>query len=76
MTEDQFRKRSFRAFQEILYKNDRIPEPISCILLAVDFDNLTMHLEILPNDHFEEKAFWVACDWCHIPPKGLKIVKS
>lgn len=78
MTKDTFISRYFKSCMEIHYKTDRMPEPVSMMLLAIDFENQVMKLCPIDIELYEEKEIWVSIDYCEFPPKfrGLNLVKD
>jgi hypothetical protein len=73
MTEETFLKRSYKPFQamDYIYRG----RTISCMVLAVDFDERLLKLQSFPINGVEETEFWARCEHCELPLRGMKIVK-
>lgn len=67
-------KISFRAYMEIEYIEKRLDSRVSCMLLAVDFDNKTVHLSPLDKEIYEDRTFWTAIRNIELPRRKLKIL--
>ncbi len=77
MTEDQFKKRSFKSNMLYDYVEKRTGIRRTCLLLAVDFDKEVLCLWPIPGDKWEynDKAeFWVSYELCELPLPKLKAV--
>lgn len=68
MTREEFTKRSFKAYMEVMYCHPR-QEPISCMLLAVDFDRDTCFVQPLDMDKYEPDEYWVSREYVQFPSK-------
>lgn len=75
MTEDRFRKLSFKKAMVLTYQTERMKEPIECILLTVDFDNETVRLVPLDSDMYEENEFWTTINYIELPKRKMKVIK-
>lgn len=79
MTEEQFRKRSFRYNMEYDFVDKRNGGTrISCLLVAVNFDKECLCLWPLPENEYvygdDEREFWVNYELCELPLPKLKVV--
>lgn len=79
MTEEQFRKRSFRFNMPYDYVDKRTGVRINCLLVAVNFDKEVLCLWPIPaNTHIyrdSEEEFWVNYELCELPLPELKLAK-
>lgn len=77
MTKDEFVKKRFQHSEEIIYNR---PESrlyktiiISCMLVAIDFEQDLLKLIPFPSEKYEEDPFWVRIEYCEKAPRKLKI---
>ena len=73
MTEQDFRKRKWGAYQVVEYHNPRQPNidgglgvEVPCMVAKLDFDECLLKLQPFPNDLYEIKDFWARCENVHI----------
>lgn len=74
MTDEEFRKRSFKHSMPYDIVNKRTGERVECLITAVDFDNGTIRMWPIP---FEEGSYdtvevWVSYEYCFPPLNKLK----
>lgn len=76
MTREEMTKRSWKGYMVILYQEKRMPEPIECLLLEIDFEAEIMTLCPI-DEHYQNKDFPANIKYCSVPEKvtELKIVK-
>jgi hypothetical protein len=79
MTEQEFKKRSFRHSQPLDYINPRTKDRIECLLMAVNFDGGTFQLWPIPfaeHDDYEwsKKEIWVSYEYVFPPKVKLKAI--
>lgn len=76
MDRDEFVKRSWKAYQTVLYQDDRMELPVECLLAEVDFDGELMTLQPL-HEFFEQTDFIANIKYCSVPRRKtkMKIVK-
>jgi hypothetical protein len=77
MTEEQFRKRSFKHSMLYDYVEKRTGVRRECLLVAVDFDKEVICLWPIPNEGYEinNTEFWVTYELCELPLNKLKAVQ-
>jgi len=82
MTEKEFVKKRFRAFEVMEFANDRMKNidggngvVAECMLLAVDFDLRMFKLVPFENVGYEEKEFWVHCQFVNRPRPKPKLAQ-
>lgn len=83
MTEEEFVKKKFSAYQEINFEGRRVTNIdggigaiIPCMVLAVDFDERLLKIIPYPDGDYEAKeGFWVRCEHIEIPKPRLKVTK-
>lgn len=69
MTEDQFHKTNFKSYKAIDYTISRLNhgiKKISCMLLAVDFENRLLKLVPFDADEYRNEEFWAHADHCEV----------
>jgi hypothetical protein len=76
MTRDKMVKLKWTAYREIFYYDRVLQATISCMLVAVDFDNETMTLRPFPDDIYEPENFSANIRDCELPKyQKLKVTK-
>lgn len=79
MTEDQFRKRSFRFNMPYDYVDSRNGLRVNCLLVAVNFDKEVLCLWPIPENenqvYDDDRIFWCNYTLCELPLPALKIAK-
>jgi hypothetical protein len=78
MTEEEFKRRSFKHSQPLDYVNPRTNDRLECLLTAVNFDHGTFCLWVIPFDnetaYCEGYDFWVSYE--HVFPPKHKLKKA
>jgi len=76
MTREEMVKRSWKPYMEILYQEDRMREPVVCLLVGIDFDGEIMDLQPL-DDKYRHEDFKANLKYCSVPKKvtEFKVVK-
>ena len=78
MTEQEFKKRSFRHSQEYDYVNPRTKARMSAMITAINFDEGTIRLWIIPYETesviIKEQEIWVSYEYCFPPLNKLKAI--
>ena len=78
MTREEFMKKRWKPFEEIIYTNKRTGSTVSCMLLAVDFECEIMKLEPFETMGFtysRTNEFWSPIEFLKRPSPKLKINK-
>lgn len=77
MEREELTKRSWKGYMTIIYQEDRMENPIECLLVGIDFDGETMTLCPM-EDKYENTDFIANLKFCSIPKKftELKVVKN
>ncbi len=77
MTKEEFSKKRFIGFEEIIYTS---PENhlmnrfiVSCMLIGIDFEQDLLKLIPFKNEDYEEEPFWVRIEYCEKAPRKLKV---
>lgn len=76
MTEQEFKKRTFRHSQPYDIVNKRTGKRIECLITAVDFDNGTLRMWPIPFDeeNYDYKETWVSYEYCFPPLQKRKAI--
>ena len=76
MTKEEFGKKRFQSFEEIIYTSPESPLmnsfTVSCMLVGIDFEQDLLKLIPFPNEKYEEDPFWVRIEYCEKAPRKLK----
>ena len=76
MTKEEFAKKRFIGFEEIIYTSPENPHmrrfTVSCMLVGIDFEQELLRLMPFPNEKYEEDPFWVRIEYCEKAPRRLK----
>lgn len=76
MTKERFSLLRFRSHMEVDYVHKKlINGRLSCMLLAIDFDNDTVKLKPFLSEEYEDNEFWCSIDYFDLPKKKMKVVK-
>jgi hypothetical protein len=82
MTEEEFFKRSYRAFMPIDYHNPRMKNVdggegviIPCLLIEVNFDNHQFKLQVIGSFNHEQTDFYCSIKNCEFLARKLKVSK-
>jgi len=79
MTEERFRKLSFRWNMELEYREQRKDTDylIPCLLISVDFDQGILKVWVIPTDiHEGNEPQFVHYDHVDLPTKKLKVIHA
>lgn len=76
MTDQEFKKRSFRHSQPYDIINKRTGKRIECLITAVDFDNGTLRMSPIEFDkvNYDYNDVWVSYEYCFPPVNKLKAI--
>lgn len=78
MTEQEFKKRSFKHSQPYDYVNPRTNVRYEGMITAVNFDEGTLRLWIIPFETediiIKEQEMWVSYEYCFPPTAKLKAI--
>lgn len=78
MTDQEFKKRSFRHSQPYDYINPRTKERIEGLITAVNFDEGTIRIWVIPFETddviIKEQEIWVSYEYCFPPLNKLKAI--
>ncbi len=69
---DQFLRYSYRPFEVVEYKTNRMEDPMTCLILAVNFDNHMFHLDNINGLYHD---FWAHCSHVNKPKPKKKVKK-
>lgn len=74
MTEEEFKRRSFKHSMPYDIVNKRTGERTECLITAVDFDNGTIRMWPIPKDEtmYVYNEVWVSYEFCYPPLNKLK----
>jgi hypothetical protein len=76
MTVEDFSNRKWRHSESIDYKPPSLEGVvISCMLLAIDFEECLFKLTPFDTEMYEEQSFWCRVENCERSPHKLKIKK-
>lgn len=78
MTDEEFKRRKFGHSQPYDYINPRTKERVVGLITAVNFDEGTIRLWIIPyeteNTIIEEQYLWISYEYCFPPLNKLKAI--
>ena len=78
MTKQEFGKKRFISFEEIIYTSPENPLmkrfTVSCMLVGIDFEQDLLKLIPFPSEKYEEDSFWVRIEYCEKALKKLKVL--
>jgi hypothetical protein len=72
MDRDEMIKRSWKAYEEIEYKQARMNRSMLCLLVSVDFDDECLTLQPLLGEEYTNKDFVADIKFCSIPRKKMQ----
>lgn len=72
MTREEFVKIKFKGYMEIIYVHPRTKEEIPCVMIAVNFDNEVISLQIMPGHRYQEDEFDTYIGNVKLPYKKIK----
>lgn len=74
MEREDFVKKRFKAYQLIEFQHAHMPDPVECMLVAVNFDTEILTLRPFPDSNpFEQDEFPVHISQCKIAGHKLKV---
>lgn len=76
MDREELVRRSWKAYQTVLYQHDRMELPIECLVAEIDFDNESMTLQPM-HEFYEQEDFTANIKYCSVPRRKtkMKVVK-
>lgn len=75
MKQSDFAKRKWGHSEEIIYNHKSLDISVSCMLLAVDFEEGLFKLTPFDIENYEKTPFWCRFENCERPFPRLKVKK-
>ena len=72
MEREEMIKRSWKAYEEILYKQARMNRAMLCLLVSIDFDDECMTLQPMLGEEYTNRDFVADIKFCSIPRKKME----